>query len=108
MLTHEEALVRKLDHMAFVLEEQEHVEEEREVPSKPLALRFYFIEICRGAGKLSKFLIEMGWQVGLIIDLDRPVVLDFPNFMLLSASQVLPVRVDFQGVAAVYCAATIG
>lgn len=47
------------------------MEEEKEAPSKPLALRFHFIEICGGAGKIFKFFSEMGWQVGLVIDLDN-------------------------------------
>lgn len=51
MHTREEALVRKLDFMAFEREKEELVEEESVALSKPLGLRFYFIENCVGAGE---------------------------------------------------------
>eukprot|EP00438_Fugacium_kawagutii_P012773 Skav217633 [mRNA] locus=scaffold1334:5610:19402:- [translate_table: standard] len=38
---------------------------------RPHALRFHFIEICGGAGKVSKAVARHGWTVRPVLDLDR-------------------------------------
>ena len=52
-------------------------------PSKTLAQRFHFIEICGGAGKISKYVAELGWTVGPLIDLDSSPHFDWANIRVL-------------------------
>ena len=67
LLSREEALVKKLDPEVFEKVEQDAPSR----PGRPLALRYHFIEICGGAGKIAKELGARGWKVGPVIDLDR-------------------------------------
>ena len=80
MLTKTEALIKKLDpdHDESILAEP------AEKIQKPLALRFHFIEICGGAGKVSRFLSQKGWVTGPIIDLDRSEHFNLRGLRLLS------------------------
>ena len=48
-------------------------------PSKPIGMRFNFIEVCGGAAKVSREVEKRGWIVGPCIDLDRS-----PHFNLAS------------------------
>lgn len=68
-MTREESLVRKLDMMdepSF----EDHVPAKSSV-AKLLALRFHFIEVCGGSGKVTQHVAAHGWTVGPVIDLDR-------------------------------------
>ena len=72
MLKRHEAVLKKIDWFFEELDGQddglpyEAIEAER-----PCAFRFHFIEICRGAGKVSSEVAAYGWVVGPVIDLDR-------------------------------------
>ena len=87
MLNREEALIRKVDEM-----KEEHlfplgiaVDEETKVsPEKPRAQKFHFIEVCGGAGKVSKFLASKGWSVGPNLDLDGSPFFNLKNLKMLS------------------------
>ena len=74
MQTREEALVRKLDFF------DEPVDKAESLPvggvDRPLALRFHFIEVCGGSGKVTRCMAERGWVVGPILDLDRSKFFD--------------------------------
>lgn len=83
MLSREQALVQKLDFLAEQFpEEQDH--EATLGPQKPLALRFHFIEVCGGSGKVSACVAERGWVVGPVLDLDRSPHYDFKSLRVLS------------------------
>ena len=73
MLSREQALLAKIDEQW----EEEPQPDPIQHPSKPLALRYHFIEICGGAGKITKFVD----QEGLV---DRSPAFDFCLLKLLS------------------------
>ena len=83
MMTGEEALVRKLD---FFDEPSTEGDESfvKDVIPKPFALRFHFIEVCGGSGKVSKFVAERGWVVGPVLDLDRSSHFNLKSLRLIS------------------------
>ena len=83
MMTGEEALVRKLD---FFDEPSTEGDESfvKDVIPKPFALRFHFIEVCGGSGKVSKFVAERGWVVGPVLDLDRSPHFNLKSLRLIS------------------------
>eukprot|EP00435_Cladocopium_sp_Y103_P017354 s93_g4.t1 len=86
MLTREEALIRKPDAT-----KQEHefvlsggaLQDFSEPPDRPIAFRYHFIEVCGGAGKISKFMSERGWAVGPVLDLDASPHYDLAGLELL-------------------------
>ena len=84
MLSREEAMIRKID---FMKEEFSSIppwgEPEDAHPERPIAFRFHFVEVCGGAGKVSKFLAEMGWTIGPVLDLDLSPHYDFAGLRLL-------------------------
>ena len=82
LLSREAALVRKVDPMAEPRDFSAEAEISN-VPAKTLAQRFHFIEICGGAGKVSKFVAELGWVVGPLIDLDKSPHFDWANVRVL-------------------------
>eukprot|EP00435_Cladocopium_sp_Y103_P034036 s1336_g8.t1 len=83
MMTREEALVRKLDFLDEPVFEEGQFQRKETVP-KPLALRFHFIEVCGGSGKVSRQVASFGWVVGPVLDLDRSPHFDLQNIRLLS------------------------
>ena len=80
LLSREKALLSKID----TLWEEEVPEEKIQHPGKPLAMRYHFIEICGGAGKVTKFAEREGLVVGPVIDIDRSPAFDFCLLQLLS------------------------
>ena len=80
MLSREQALLAKIDEQ---WEEEPHPDPIQH-PSKPLALRYHFVEICGGAGKITKFVDQEGLVVGPVIDIDRSPAFDFCLLQLLS------------------------
>eukprot|EP00435_Cladocopium_sp_Y103_P051633 s1074_g16.t1 len=86
MLTREEALIRKLDSQKqeheFILS-QELPQEWVDPPDRPIAFRYHFVEVCGGAGKISKFIAESGWTVGPVLDLDTSPHYDLAGLELL-------------------------
>ena len=68
LLSREAAALRRVDPMTEELPElpfPSHVWS----PKKSPALRFHFIEICGGTGKIGAFLVSVGWSVGPVLDL---------------------------------------
>ena len=61
--------------------------------SRPLALRFYFLEVCGGSGKVSKFVSERGWVVGPVLDLDRS-----PPHYICATFECLAMRYSLIGI----------
>ncbi len=55
----------------------------REGVSKPIGLRYDFIEVCGGAAKVSSFMQKEGWVVGPCLDLDRSVHFDLASLTLV-------------------------
>eukprot|EP00435_Cladocopium_sp_Y103_P031603 s2642_g8.t1 len=84
MMTREEALVRKLDFFDEPSNEDDMQCQQRPAIQKPLALRFHFIEVCGGSGKVSKFVADKGWVVGPVLDLDRSPYYDLQSLQVLS------------------------
>ena len=80
LLSREQALLSKIDSQF----EEVPAEDPLRHPSKPLALRYHFIEICGGAGKVTKFADKEGLTVGPVIDLDRSPAFDFCLIKLFS------------------------
>ena len=80
LLSREQALLAKIDSQW----EEDVPEEKIEHPSKPLAMRYHFIEICGGAGKITKYADKEGLVVGPVIDLDRSPAFDLCLLQLLS------------------------
>ena len=80
MLTREQALLAKIDAQW----EEESPEEKTERPGKPLALRYHFLEVCGGAGKITKYADKEGLTVGPVIDIDRSPAFDFSLLRILS------------------------
>ncbi|CAE7336086.1 unnamed protein product, partial [Symbiodinium pilosum] len=48
-------------------------------PKKSPALRFHFLEICGGTGKIGAFLVSMGWSVGPLLDLSSSPQYDWAS-----------------------------
>lgn len=71
MLSREKALLSQID-----ADWEPEVEDGRVGPSKPIALRFHFVEVCGGTGKIAKFAAEEGLTVGPVIDIDRSPAFD--------------------------------
>ena len=84
MLKRHEAVLKKIDWLFEEFEEHENdiVFEGPEV-ERPRAFRFHFIEICGGAGKVSKEVAAYGWIVGPVIDLDRSPAYNFALLRVL-------------------------
>lgn len=80
LLSREQALLAKIDFQW----EEEVPEEKIEHPSKPLAMRYHFIEICGGAGKITKYADKEGLVVGPVIEFDRSPAFDLCLLQLLS------------------------
>ena len=80
LLSREKALLSKIDS----LWEEDLPEETNHRPGKPLALRYHFIEVCGGAGKITKFVDQEGLVVGPVIDIDRSPAFDLCLLRLLS------------------------
>ena len=72
MLSREKALLSQID---FDWEPEE--EAAKASPSKPIAMRYHFVEVCGGAGKIAKYAAEEGMTVGPVIDIDRSPAFDF-------------------------------
>jgi len=82
LLSRSRALLRKLDP-AF--EETAELEEsDAGSVERPLGMRFHFLEICGGAGKIAASLSGKGWTVGPVIDLDRSPFYDLSMLRVLS------------------------
>ena len=71
MLSREKALLSQID---FDWEPEE--EAAKASPSKPIAMRYHFVEVCGGAGKIAKYAAEEGMTVGPVIDIDRSPAFD--------------------------------
>ena len=83
MLNRTEALIRKID--PDFEETQPGMPQSASVsPERPRAHRFHFIEICGGAGKVTKFLAERGWTCGPVLDLDSSRHYNLRNLRFLS------------------------
>ena len=80
LLSREQALLAKIDPQW----EEDTPQEAAPRPSKPLALRYHFIEVCGGAGKITKFADKEGLVVGPVIDIDRSPAFDFSLLRILS------------------------
>ena len=52
-------------------------------PSKPLAMRYHFVEVCGGAGKVATAVASHGWNVGPVIDLERSSFFDLSMLEVL-------------------------
>ena len=80
MLTRFEALIQKLDPAR----EAEAAQEPRvESVDRPMAYRFYFVEICGGAGKISAAMTRLGWSCGPVLDLEASPHYDLSSLRLL-------------------------
>ena len=84
MMSKTEALLKKIDPDWDHFDEKDSSMQVSESVSKPLALRFHFIEVCGGAGKVSKYLGDMGWTIGPVIDLDRSEHFNLCSLRLMS------------------------
>ena len=51
---------------------------------RPLAFRYHFIEVCGGAGKVTKYVDELGFVVGPVIDLERSPAFDVALLEVIS------------------------
>ncbi|CAK9114368.1 Uncharacterized protein SCF082_LOCUS52990 [Durusdinium trenchii] len=82
MLTRAEAVVRKLD---WDREEDSfgHIQDP-EQPERPRAFRFHFIEICGGAGKVTRAVSSRGWICGPVLDLDASEHYDLACLKVIS------------------------
>lgn len=78
MLTRAEALVQKLDP-SF-----QHVSDGHPAVFETQSIEFHFIELCGGAGKVSKLLAEGGWVTGPNIGLDSSPFFHLRRLKLLS------------------------
>ena len=81
MLSRERALLAKID---ADYEEAPSIQGDQPRPSKPLALRFHFVEVCGGAGKIAKAMSARGWTVGPVLDLDGSPHFDLKALQFLS------------------------
>ena len=82
--TREEALRSKFDD---AYEEEVDIGQDEHCkshPSKPLALRYHFIEICGGAGKITKCMSKIGWTCGPVLDLEASRHFDLSSLEVLS------------------------
>eukprot|EP00435_Cladocopium_sp_Y103_P065330 s276_g27.t1 len=83
LLSRTQALLKKLDP-EYVEEAEPEEEESNGQVDRPLALRFHFLEICGGAGKVAKAVASRGWTVGPVLDLDRSRFYDLCSIKLIS------------------------
>eukprot|EP00435_Cladocopium_sp_Y103_P062393 s584_g24.t1 len=84
MLNRTEALVRKLDP-CFAEEDLKFQEiSEQKAIERPRAHRYHFIEICGGAGKVTKYLSQRGWHCGPVLDLDASPHYNLRSLRMLS------------------------
>ena len=84
MMTREEALLAKIDEM-----HEDAIETDQDTwcpshPSKPLALSYHFIEVCGGAGKITRCLSKLGWTCGPVLDLEGSSHFDLSSLDVLS------------------------
>ena len=82
LLNRSQALLKKLD--PDFEEPSLPGEESRQPVERPLALRFHFLEICGGAGKVAAAVSRHGWNVGPVIDLDRSAFYDLRSIRVIS------------------------
>ena len=80
MMSRQEALIQKID---FMKEPDVNQFEEDVRVDRPLAYRFDFIEICGGAGKITRELSVLGWSCGPVLDLEASPHHDLSNLKLL-------------------------
>ena len=71
MLSREKALLSQID-----IGWEPELEDDKASPSKPIAMRYHFVEVCGGAGKIAKYAAEEGLTVGPVIDIDRSPAFD--------------------------------
>ena len=84
MLRRDEALREKVDEMYEPVADDTGLSPESLTPEKPLAMKYHFIEICGGAGKIAGCLESHGWKVGPVIDIERSVHFDLSFLTVLS------------------------
>ena len=84
MLRRDEALRQKIDDMYEPDEAQEANEGGATFPEKPLAMKYHFIEVCGGAGKIAGCLESHGWKVGPVIDIERSPHFDLSFLTVLT------------------------
>ena len=85
--TREEALRSKFDD---AYEEEVDIGQDEHCkshPSKPLALRYHFIEICGGAGKITKCMSRIGWTCGPVLDLEASKHFDLAGSTFCSSKE---------------------
>lgn len=82
LLNRSQALLKKLD--PDFEEPSLPGDEIRQHVERPLALRFHFLEICGGAGKVAAAVSRHGWNVGPVIDLDRSPFYDLRSLEVIS------------------------
>jgi len=82
LLNQSQALLKKLD--PDFEEPPLPGEESKQSVERPLALRFHFLEICGGAGKVAAAVSRHGWNVGPVIDLDRSAFYDLRSLRVIS------------------------
>ena len=83
MLNRSEALIRKLDPDFEELSWEVSGEVSQRV-ERPRAHRYHFIELCGGAGKVTKYLSQRGWVCGPVLDLDASRHYNLRSLKLLS------------------------
>ncbi|CAK9024640.1 unnamed protein product [Durusdinium trenchii] len=85
MLARHEAVLKKIDadFEETYVSSEEFAEDSFIAPDRPRAFRFHFIEVCGGSGKVTKYVDELGWVVGPVLDLDRSPAYDFSALRLL-------------------------
>ena len=83
MLNRSEALIRKLDPDFEELSWEVGGEVSQRV-ERPRAHRYHFIELCGGAGKVTKYLSQRGWVCGPVLDLDASRHYNLRSLKLLS------------------------
>ena len=85
MLAKHEAVLKKIDidFEEADIPNDEFADDSFTAPDRPRAFRFHFIEVCGGSGKITKYVDELGWVVGPVLDLDRSPAYDFSVLRLL-------------------------
>ena len=77
LLSRERVALRRVDEMFEELPGDGVFEPPKAGPAKPLALRFHFIEVCGGTGKVSQYIREFGWRTGPLLDITISPEYDF-------------------------------
>ena len=80
MLSRQEALIQKINEMKeFPL----NASCEAESVDRPMAYRFHFLEVCGGAGKITREMSALGWTCGPVLDLEASMHYDLSALRLL-------------------------